>query len=279
MKKSYYLSMTFNNIVFKGRNQAYGAYMLRKNYSKHMSVAAIIATALFSGALVGPLVQNLFFAEKSTYVKPVYEIIEPITIELPVLPPPPVLPKEEAAPPVAEKQVATEQYTDMRVVADNTKIETSIPPDQDVLSKVNIGTNTLDGELPEVPGATLDETPPAGMGTGAGDAVTTAPAEFIYVEEMPAFEGGEKALFKYLSKKMRYPGAAQQAGVEGIVVVTFVVAPDGAITKAEVVKRLGYGTDEEALRVINGMPHWKPGKQNGKTVPVRFTLPIRFSIK
>ncbi|WP_161890114.1 hypothetical protein [Pontibacter russatus] len=68
MEKSYYLSNTFNNIVFKGRNQAYGAYALRRNYSRHMTLAAILATALFSGALVGPLVKSVFFAEQKKYV-------------------------------------------------------------------------------------------------------------------------------------------------------------------------------------------------------------------
>ncbi|GAB3534439.1 hypothetical protein GCM10027443_21560 [Pontibacter brevis] len=243
-----------------------------------MTLAAIIATAIFLGALVGPLVESIFFSEQVTYVKPTYDINEPFVIEIPNLPKPPELPKEEVAPVAAEqeKQVKTERFVTPKVVEDNEEVKTSPMPDQDILSKVNIGKNTIEGDIPETPSTTIDEMPTAGTGTGE---TIEEPAEFIHVEDMPEFIGGDKALFAYLSKKMRYPGEAQRAGIEGIVVVTFVVAQDGAITKAEIVKGLGYGTEEEALRVINSMPHWKPGKQNGRTVPVRYTLPIRFSIQ
>ncbi|GAA4426336.1 energy transducer TonB [Pontibacter saemangeumensis] len=279
MKKSYYLSMTFNNIIFKGRNQAYGAYALRRIYSKHMALAAILATAIFSGALVGPVVENMLFAKQEKYVKPVYEVYEPIVIELPPLPETPVQPKKEAAPAMvpAEKQVKTEKFVKPNVVEENALVKTETVPDQKLLSKVNIGSNTMAGELPEFPAAGPVDMP-AGRSNGTGD-VATPPAEFIHAEEMPEFVGGEKALFEYLGKRMRYPKEAQRARVEGIVVVTFVVATDGAITKAEIVKGLGYGTDEEALRVINSMPHWQPGRQNGRAVPVRYTLPIRFNLQ
>jgi len=278
MEKSYYLSSTFNNIVFKGRNQAYGAYALRRNYSRHMTLAAILATALFSGALVGPLVKSVFFAEQEKYVKPVLDITGPIVIEMPNLPKLPDEVKAEAAPAAEpEKQVKTEEFVKPKVVKENTKTATKTIPDQSELSKVHIGQNTLDGEIPEFPGAAPDKAPASGLGTGASD--PAAPTEFIHAEVMPEFTGGDDALFRYLGKNMRYPQAAQRAGIEGTVVVTFVVAPNGAITKAEVVKGLGYGTDEEALRVINNMPAWQPGRQNGRAVPVRYTIPIRFSLK
>jgi periplasmic protein TonB len=96
---------------------------------------------------------------------------------------------------------------------------------------------------------------------------------------MPYFEGGEQGLLKYISKKIKYPRAAVNEQVEGIVVVSFVVNRQGEITDATILKGLGYGTDEEALRVINSMPNWTPGRQNGKPVAVRYTLPIRFSMK
>lgn len=279
MKKSYYLSTTFNNIVFKDRNQAYGAYALRRNYNKHMALAAILAMALFSGALVGPLIESIFFA-KTKYVRPVYTINDPIVIRMPDLPKPPVAPKTEVMPAVTkpEKQEKTEAFVKPEVVEENTQVETATMPDQDLLSKVHIGNNTIDGNLPEFPSTAPVDIPNSSIGMGTGEP-TTPPTEFIHVEEMPEFVGGDEALFKYLVKKMQYPAEAQREGIEGIVVVTFVVAQDGTITKAEIIKGLGYGTDEEALRVINSMPHWKPGKQNGRTVPVRYTLPIRFNIQ
>lgn len=280
MEKSFYLSATFNNIVFAGRNKAYGAYALRRNYSKHMALAAILASAVFSGALVGPLVESIWFADQEKYIRPIYTISEPHIIEMPFLPKPPVQPEKKATPalPAPEEQVKTEKFVAPKVVEENTHLEASTIPDQNLLSKVHIGKNTLEGELPEFSSAMPEDVPPPGLGTGTGEPVAP-PTEFIHVEDMPEFVGGDEALFAYLGNKMRYPKEAQRAGVEGVVVVTFVVAPDGAITKAKIVKGLGYGTEEEALRVINSMPAWQPGKQNGRAVPVRYTLPIRFSLQ
>jgi periplasmic protein TonB len=96
---------------------------------------------------------------------------------------------------------------------------------------------------------------------------------------MPSFPGGETEMLKYLGKNIRYPAAAQRAGVEGLVVLSFVVSKTGEISEIQVIKNLGAGTDEEAVRVVKTMPKWTPGKQNGRTVPVRYTLPVRFTIK
>ncbi|WP_161890113.1 energy transducer TonB [Pontibacter russatus] len=206
------------------------------------------------------------------------DITGPIVIEIPNLPKLPDEVKAEAAPAVEPvKQEKTEEFVKPKVVKENTKAATKTMPDQSELSKVHIGRNALDGEIPEFPSVGPDEAPAPGLGTGTGD--PAAPTEFIHAEVMPEFTGGDDALFRYLGQNMRYPQAAQRAGIEGTVVVTFVVAPDGAITKAQVVKGLGYGTDEEALRVINNMPAWQPGRQNGRAVPVRYTIPIRFSLK
>ncbi|PRY07814.1 protein TonB [Pontibacter ummariensis] len=278
MKKSYFLSMTFNNVIFKGRNQAYGAYVLRRSYSKNIMLAAILATALFSGALVGPLVEAVFFADPAKYEKPEYVVYEPVLIKLPK-PPKKEEPQKEVVPVtevVAQEKSKTEKFTKPTVVEENTPLEAPDIPDQALLSKVNIGEQTLDGELPETPTTTTRKVSPA---TGGEIGLETKPEVFIHAEVMPAFEGGTEALFEYLSKKLRYPSEAQRAKVEGMVVVTFVVAPSGEITQAEVIKGLGFGTEEEALRVIEKMPRWKPGKQNGRNVPVRYTLPIRFHLK
>ncbi|GHA67439.1 TonB family protein [Pontibacter akesuensis] len=277
MEKSYFLSMTFNNIVFKGRNQAYGAYLLRKAYNNHIMLAALLATALFSGALVIPLVQNIFFEEPVKYKQPTAVVITPIDI---VLPPPPVEPKPaEAAvvPPAPKEKVATEKYVTTKVVSDETDTPEELP-DQAALKEANIGTEKIEGVAPTVPSIELTEAPPIGIEGGTGEVKETN-EPFLTADQMPEFNGGEKALFNFLSKKMRYPAAAQSAGVEGTVVVTFVVGTTGEITDIQVLKGLGYGTEEEAKRVISSMPKWKPGKQSGRAVPVRYTLPIRFNLQ
>ena len=101
---------------------------------------------------------------------------------------------------------------------------------------------------------------------------------YVIVEEMPEFPGGKQALGQYLGAHITYPAVAQRNGLEGLVVLSFVVDQQGNITDIEPVKRLGGGTDEEAIRVVKSMPRWKPGKQNGRYVKTRFTLPIRFEM-
>lgn len=103
---------------------------------------------------------------------------------------------------------------------------------------------------------------------------------YTYVEQMPQFKGGDVEMMKFLGMNIRYPKQAQEAGTEGLVVLTFVVEDDGSLKDITVLKSLGQGTDEEALRVVQLMNgKWSPGRQNGKAVPVRYTLPIRFAIR
>lgn len=102
---------------------------------------------------------------------------------------------------------------------------------------------------------------------------------FTIVEEMPSFPGGEAELFKYLGKNIKYPQMATDAGISGVVYVTFVVDKDGKIRDVKVLRGIGGGCDEEAVRVVKSMPSWKPGKQRGKAVTVQYNLPIRFTLR
>ncbi|GHA53572.1 M56 family metallopeptidase [Pontibacter akesuensis] len=103
---------------------------------------------------------------------------------------------------------------------------------------------------------------------------------YTYVEQMPTFNGGEGEMLRFLAKNIRYPLGAQQAGVEGLVVLSFVVGQNGRLSDFQIVKKLSADTDEEALRVVKLMDgKWQAGRQNGKVVPVRYTLPVRFAIK
>lgn len=101
---------------------------------------------------------------------------------------------------------------------------------------------------------------------------------FMAVEQMPEFPGGEKMLFEYLRKNLKYPQIAKESGVEGNVFVNFIVEEDGSIKEAKVIRGVGMGLDKEATRVIKNMPNWTPGKQRGKTVRTSYTIPIRFKL-
>ena len=103
---------------------------------------------------------------------------------------------------------------------------------------------------------------------------------FVVVESMPEFPGGQQALFKYLSENVKYPVIAQENGIQGRVICQFVVNKDGSIVEVEVVRSGGDPSlDKEAIRVIKSMPKWKPGKQRGKAVRVKYTVPVNFKLQ
>ena len=102
---------------------------------------------------------------------------------------------------------------------------------------------------------------------------------FTIVEEMPEFPGGMNKLGEYLAKNIKYPQMARETGIQGRVFITFVVEPDGSVTNVQVLRSLGGGCDEEAIRVVKSMPKWKPGKQRGKPVRVSYILPVNFKLQ
>jgi protein TonB len=99
---------------------------------------------------------------------------------------------------------------------------------------------------------------------------------FTVVEDQPSFPGGEEARIRYLTENLRYPQMAREAGIQGTVFVTFVVERDGSVTDVRVLRGIGGGCDEEAVRVVRNMPRWEPGRQRGQPVRVQFNMPIRF---
>ena len=104
--------------------------------------------------------------------------------------------------------------------------------------------------------------------------------ETVYntVEEMPQFPGGPSALFEYLSTNIQYPNDAYENGIQGRVIVTFIVEKDGSISNAKVSKTVNPSLDEEAQRLVKSMPHWIPGKQHGEPVRVKYTVPVTFRL-
>ena len=99
---------------------------------------------------------------------------------------------------------------------------------------------------------------------------------FTVVEDQPSFPGGEEARIRYLNENIRYPQMAREAGIQGTVFVTFVVERDGSVTDVRVLRGIGGGCDEEAVRVVRNMPRWNPGRQRGQPVRVQFNMPIRY---
>ena len=103
---------------------------------------------------------------------------------------------------------------------------------------------------------------------------------FVVVESMPEFPGGAQAMMKYIAENIKYPVIAQENGIQGRVICQFVVEKDGKVSDIQVVRSSGEASlDKEAIRVINSMPKWKPGKQRGKPVRVKYTLPVNFRLQ
>lgn len=102
---------------------------------------------------------------------------------------------------------------------------------------------------------------------------------FMVVESMPEYPGGEAALYKFLAENIKYPQMAKESGIQGRVFVTFVVERNGAVTDVRILRGIGGGCDEEAIRVVTNMPQWTPGKQRGKSVRVQYNLPVKFTLQ
>jgi protein TonB len=158
------------------------------------------------------------------------------------------------------------------------------PPAPDVVEVINIVED--DVEVASVDIQTEDNkdsevsihAPVAGTGTG-----TYVEEEenvvFQVVETMPSFPGGDGELMKFLGNNVKYPVIAQENGIQGRVICQFVVNRDGSIVDVEVVRSVDPSLDKEAIRVIKSMPAWSPGKQRGKSVRVKYTLPVNFRLQ
>lgn len=265
----------FLDILFSGRNKDYGAYELRNRYDRRVRNSIIGTASVILVVIGGYVLDNTLKAADN--VRPLVvtkdpTVLKPIDIpeEKKFTPPPP--PVTSAPPPMAASIRNTTP-----VIVDKDVPPDEMPPKQTDMDNKVIGFKTADGVED---GAQVD-LGASGIG-GSGVVKVEAPAEEdkgprIFVEIMPEFPGGEPALAKYLKNHMRYPTQAQDNDVQGTVFVQFVVNRDGSITDVKTVGAAkGAGLEEEAKRVVNAMPKWKPGRQNGQNVPVLFNLPIRF---
>jgi len=175
-------------------------------------------------------------------VEDIPEEIIPIT-EQKVKPPPPPPPKQVTVLQVVEDDVEVEDEIEIDVEVDQeTEIEVYVPP---VMEEEEV----VEAEI------------------------------FTVVESMPEFPGGPAKMMEYIAKNIKYPAMARESGIQGRVFVNFVVEPDGSVSNVKVLRGIGGGCDEEAVRVVEAMPKWTPGRQRGKAVRVSFNLPVRFTLQ
>lgn len=245
-------------IVFENRNKLYGAYVLRVIYHQNLGRAFLIAGAFFVLLTASPFIAAWTKAKAGAEIKQTQEVVVNLTEPPPLdeTPPPP-------PPPPPQQVRETVKFTPPKVVDKPVEEE---PPPQEKLSETTISTVTQEGEkeidLPPEPVVDSDEG-----------------RIFTIVDEMPVFPGGEEKLFAFLRSNIKYPPSARENGVGGRVAVNFMVDRSGKISDVKILKGIGSGCDEEALRVIRMMPDWIPGKQNGRPVLVSYYLPVDFRLK
>ncbi|MDO7850072.1 energy transducer TonB [Hymenobacter convexus] len=270
---------SLNDIVFDGRNRQYGAYQLRALYQRHVTRALVIATAIFALILVFPLAAQ-WLKDKLPVAPPKTGVlVNPILPPLPpetVTPPPPAESRPSTPPP---PQPPTVKNVVPVVVEDKKAPEESEVPEQDELKDKASGLHNIKGDEGASAETNLDDLKTGKGNDVIGDAV--APTTYTYVEQMPELPGGGGmgAIVAAIQKACRYPGAAQNQGIEGKVYASFTVNSKGDITDVKIVKSVGFGLDEEAMRAIKTLPRFIPGKQNGREVNVSFTVPVTFKIQ
>jgi len=260
------LSSSLDDLIFEHRNKDYGAYDLRKIYSRNANRAVTITALAFLLVIFYPYIKELLTpaidtTQDSRLLDP-NKLAAPPPLDNTTPPPPP-----PDLPPPPPKTV---KFTPPVIKPDD-----EVKPDeqvqkQDDLQKTDVSTNTNDN-----PDANIDYSQVQNNNQVIDQ---PKPKIFTYVEQMPSFPGGEKELMNFLSKNLHYPVAARENGIEGKVAIQFVVNEDGSITDVTIKRDIGGGCGEEASRVVKMMPKWNPGKQNSNAVKVQYTLPVTFKL-
>lgn len=275
-------SQEWRDIVFEGKNKEYGAYKLRESSpARHtkaivwvlicLAVILILLILSVSGVFSKPEEEQIVAAttqELATFEQEAEEeeMEEEENFQLPPEP-------EEI---IAPEEVANQQQVTNLLITEDDKIEEDkqVKNQEDVLNNeaavgavdITEGTNDLNKI------AIKEE-------VIAAPVVEDEPISIAMVEQKPEFPGGEAAMYKWLSDNIIFPAAAIEDGVQGRVIVEFVVGKDGSITNVRVVRARHQALDKEALRVVKAMPKWVPGRNNGQPVKVTYTLPVTFKLQ
>ena len=268
-------------LVFEGRNKAYGAYDLRaKSGRRHLyAIIDIIIGIIVIGIAIG-----LFLAAQEA-IKNSFAVEEDLVTELSELK------KEEVKKEEKKVEIPQEQKQEIQKVAVKASIAFTVPEivdqvdeskklkNQDELNRSNISIASQDYEGDSKDGINIDD-----LRDNQTQGGTSAPVEeeakvYNVVEQMPSFPGGEAALLKYVNTHIKYPAIAQEQEISGVVTLRFVVLEDGSVGDVIIMKSLEKHCDEEAVRVVKSLPRFIPGKQQGKAVRVWYTLPVRYVIQ
>lgn len=249
----------FDDIVFEIRNKEYGAYVLRKKYNRTVAIALVIGIIIIGTAIIAPFINARALenrqkqAERQVEIK-LENLDQPNEQVAPPPPPPPppadVVKQQKYVPPVVVDSIKPEEVSQL-MTADEAQVEVKNEEAVEIVQGVKEEVQEEEAE----------------------------PEPFYVVEEMPMFPGGELELQKYLAEHTQYPEVAKENNIQGKVTVKFCVTPKGGVDQASILKGVDPELDKEAIRVVNTLPAFKPGKQGGKPVPVWFIVPINFQLQ
>lgn len=275
MSKVDLISNAWCDLVFEGRNQEYGAYRLRKSTGKRniwsIVIVLIAAVVIFSAIAI----KNVIQANQRVAVTTAVELSSIQTKKQAKV--------EKKAPVKIEQPKQVEKVkSSIKFTAPVIKKDEDVKPEeemknQDELQKTKttigafnvVGNDEIGGEVLKAKEEIAQPEPPKEEENKV----------FDVVEEQPSFPGGQGALMQWLRDNIKYPVIAAENGIEGRVIVQFVVSKTGSISNVAVVRGVDPSLDKEAVRVVSNMPNWTPGKQNGTTVNVRYTLPVTFKLQ
>jgi periplasmic protein TonB len=255
---------SLDDLVFENRNKSYGAYLLRHLYEKHVLVSVFITGSLFITLLGGPVIIKSFLPEEAV-VMPKMVSVE--TIEIPSIDPnvkPPPLPKIE--PP---------KISTLKFVPPEIKPDELVNPNEKVATQDDLKDKAISTETVKVDSSSLNQTiANENLNNAIGDGDEEG---FMAVSRDAQFTGGD--LNKYLKKNMVYPPSAKAAEIQGSVVVSYEVSPEGKIVNVKVLKGLTSACDAEAIRVVKSLDGlYKPATQGGHAIKRTFKLPIKFNL-
>ena len=264
------------DLVFEGKNHAYGAYQLRKETGKRNVYALLVMFAI--GLAIAAFVAIKGVVENAMK----QDVAIEADVELSKLAEKKEAKVEKKEQPKVEQVEVEKVKSSVKFTAPEIKKDSEVKPEEELKSQEDLSkTNTAIGAF-DVKGN--DEA--AGEVLKAKEVIAQPepPKEeetkvFDVVEQMPSFPGGPSALMQFLSSNIKYPVVAEENGVQGRVVCTFVVEKDGSITDVRVIKSVDPSLDKEAMRVVKSMPKWIPGKQNGSAVRVKYTVPVTFRLQ
>lgn len=276
MSKIDLISSDWVDLVFEGRNKAYGAYRLRKSTTKRNILAMVAVVLLLIVAFIILTVKNFVDEQRAkvamTQVAELTNYDQPKKAEV-----------KQKKVEVEPERVVERVKSSIKFTAPVIKKDEEVKPDeelktQDELNSTKTAIGTFDvkgnddayGEILKAKEVIAEPEPPKHEEENK---------VFDIVEQQPLFPGGPAALMKYLSENTKYPVVAQENGVQGRVTVQFVVEKDGSISDVHVLRGVDPSLDKEAVRVVKSMPRWTPGKQNGITVRVNYRVPVLFRLQ